>query len=441
MTTNSDYPNQGIHAIYARPANMVDAVGRRLTRSQSRVAQNHPAAAAAAAATPPPTKTPPEVDLSAAFDGVAQAQIEDLEEETREVRAGPLLYSPLSLALLLACVRPEARGPTRKQLALQFGTGTDADMVLEAACKLLSDWSDQARHSSTFQSVGIVLYDEKRYVIDSTFMEKCEALMSAPLSLQQWRVANQRISTATHGLFPAELSGPPNGPFAVVNAVYFKAAWEDPFEASETRVQAFQRRINRPQQPTHSQLPLMNQRGFRQMVLHDQFDLLELPMQRDTDGSATFSMCFVLFHGEPNDTPSLYDAWPLLREANRTELTGQDVIYTIPRFTQTHEAAWTPTCLQQANFALVRSRDDPTTTKDVQASWSLLQKAIVIVDEVGAEAAAVTEMMCGAAAPMPGQKPPPPPRIFRADRPFFYFIRHQTSRVILFLGYFDGTLV
>ncbi|MDX1556946.1 MAG: serpin family protein, partial [Xanthomonadales bacterium] len=57
--------------------------------------------------------------------------------------------------------------------------------------------------------------------------------------------------------------------------------------------------------------------------------------------------------------------------------------------------------------------------------------AFVEVDEKGTEAAAATAIVASLTA-MPGE--PEEPRVFRADRPFIFLIRHRSSGAILFAG-------
>jgi serpin B len=55
----------------------------------------------------------------------------------------------------------------------------------------------------------------------------------------------------------------------------------------------------------------------------------------------------------------------------------------------------------------------------------------VDVNEEGTEAAAVTGVAVGLAEP---DLDVPPPKIFRADHPFFFLIRHIPSETVLFMG-------
>jgi serpin B len=61
----------------------------------------------------------------------------------------------------------------------------------------------------------------------------------------------------------------------------------------------------------------------------------------------------------------------------------------------------------------------------------VIHKAFMAVDEKGTEAAAATAVvMDGAAAPAPK----PEPKVFKADHPFLFLIRHNATGSILFMG-------
>jgi serpin B len=112
------------------------------------------------------------------------------------------------------------------------------------------------------------------------------------------------------------------------------------------------------------------------------------------------------------------------------------VIVTMPRFKVTQEFE-----LKDALSALGM----PLAFKNGSADFSgmtdekpgfvisaVIHKAYVDVNEQGTEAAAATAVvMMGAMAAM---RPPPPPPVFRADHPFVFLIRDNTSGGILFMG-------
>ena len=62
----------------------------------------------------------------------------------------------------------------------------------------------------------------------------------------------------------------------------------------------------------------------------------------------------------------------------------------------------------------------------------VLHQAFIEVDESGTEAAAATAICMALGAEPPVEKDPP--KVFRADHPFLYLIRHRETGAILFLG-------
>jgi serpin B len=60
-----------------------------------------------------------------------------------------------------------------------------------------------------------------------------------------------------------------------------------------------------------------------------------------------------------------------------------------------------------------------------------MHKAFVDVDEEGTEAAAATAVVMGIGTGRPSRLQP---KIFNANRPFLFLIRHLNSGAILFIG-------
>ena len=66
---------------------------------------------------------------------------------------------------------------------------------------------------------------------------------------------------------------------------------------------------------------------------------------------------------------------------------------------------------------------------------AVLHQAFISLDEKGTEAAASTAILMLLGAAEPEEKPEP--KIFRADHPFLFAIRHRRTGAILFLGRFS----
>ena len=61
----------------------------------------------------------------------------------------------------------------------------------------------------------------------------------------------------------------------------------------------------------------------------------------------------------------------------------------------------------------------------------MIHKSFVAVDEEGTEAAAATAVIMRAGAAMPRREEP---KVFTADHPFLFLIRHNATGAILFVG-------
>ena len=60
----------------------------------------------------------------------------------------------------------------------------------------------------------------------------------------------------------------------------------------------------------------------------------------------------------------------------------------------------------------------------------VIHKAFIDVNEEGTEAAAATAVMTETGAP----REPAPPKVFHADHPFLFLIKHTQSAQVLFIG-------
>lgn len=213
----------------------------------------------------------------------------------------------------------------------------------------------------------------------------------------------------------------------LVNAIYFKARWADPFEKGDTKPEDFTLTSGQK-----VRAPLMYQRRHFELYESDELQSLKLAY----DG-ATTSM-YVLLPRKSGGLPALERQ---LTAENLVKWTSgvnqQEVKVWLPRFKLT-----VPTelanVLQKMGIhdAFNRSKANfrgMTEHPDGLYITNVVHKAFVELDEVGTEAAAATAvvMLAGGAPPL---APPPPVKEFRADHPFVFVIKHEPTGAILFMG-------
>jgi serpin B len=345
---------------------------------------------------------------------------------------GNLFYSPASISAALAMTAAGAEGQTRNEMLSVL----HADPAHEAA------WLEGMgglSHVLNAQGEGYQLqmanrlWGQQGYDFHRNYLDRLAREFNAPLGELNFVEApepsrvtiNQWVSDQTNERIPELL---PDGSISVLtrlvltNAIYFKADWLFPFDKDRTQNAPFALADG-----DSAEVPLMNQTKRFGYFEDDMVQVLDMPYK-----SGGLSMTAVL-PKQPGDfarveqqlTADRVDAWT-------KALRRLEVIVAFPKFKL--EAAFNlndvltelgmPRAFsEQAEFGRM------TSAEELKIS-AVIHKAFVEVDETGTEAAAATGVVVEArAAVIPAE-----PKVFRADRPFLFFIRHQQSGAILFAG-------
>jgi serpin B len=206
----------------------------------------------------------------------------------------------------------------------------------------------------------------------------------------------------------------------LANAVYFKAAWQNPFPEGATQPGEFRRldgtKVEAPMMRVQTDLRTMDGNGFR---------AVELPYA----GGQLSMLVLLPEEGRFDDVETGLDAGVLAETL--AGLRPDPVFLTLPKFKFEWEAKDLPEDFMALGMtdAFSGAADfSGMTGKPELFIGAILHKAFVGVDEAGTEAAAATVVvMDRAAAPMD-------PVEFRVDRPFLFVIRDNPTGTILFLG-------
>jgi serpin B len=230
----------------------------------------------------------------------------------------------------------------------------------------------------------------------------------------------------------------------LVNTVYMKAEWAEPFRKEMTKSEDFTLQSGNKQKQ-----PLMNQRSRYPYAELEGFKAIALPYR----GGETEMV--VLLPKSDRGLPKLEaQLTPAKMQAAFAALAEpeawQDVILTLPKFKiqQRYELAETLGAMGM-NIAF-SDASDFSGMKVVRSESSdredwhfkideVIHQTFVEVEEKGTEAAAATAiaMVVVTSAPR-NPKPPPPPKIFRADHPFLFIIRDRRTKAMLFIGRYTG---
>ena len=213
----------------------------------------------------------------------------------------------------------------------------------------------------------------------------------------------------------------------LTNAIYFKGTWADPFKKDLTQDLPFKTGTK------EIKVPMMSRKGRYRYAEDARMQSLELPYQK-----GTFSMIILL--------PRAVDGLRGVEDSLSSESLGKqfapvgmaEVQVFIPRFKMTREYGLNAPLMTlgmkdafdsgRADFSGINGRKAPEPGSLFISD--AVHKAFVEVNEEGTEAAAATGIAMG----LTSVRMPSEVKIFRADHPFLFLIRHNPTGVFLFMG-------
>ena len=212
----------------------------------------------------------------------------------------------------------------------------------------------------------------------------------------------------------------------LVNAIYFKGDWANPFNENATRDEIFTDRNG-----IETMIPMMNMTRFFSYYENEYFQMLAKPYEDEN-----IRMYFVLPRGDERLPFSMF-------EDAIGNMGHRDVRFRLPRFrteflhdnlVEILQGMGVERAFEVGHFDFWDMVYPTYVGGEPLWVWieEILQKTFIEVDEEGTEAAAATAIFMGARA----ASIPPPPIDFICDRPFIYFIRNDVTGDILFMGEF-----
>ena len=352
---------------------------------------------------------------------------------------GNLFFSPHSISVALAMTYAGARGATEAEMAraLHFTLPQDrlhpAFNGLDLALSRRGEGAEGKDGEGFRLRVVNALWGQKDYVFLPAFLDELARNYGAGMRLvdfvadaeaarqaiNSW-VAEQTEDRIKDLISPGVLDSLTR--LVLTNAVYFNAAWAEPFEEGATQDGDFFLLDGTP-----VQVPLMQHgarygyargAGYQAVELpYDGYELSMVILLPDTGAYAAFEQGL-----EPAQLAAILGA-----------LEAQQVDLTMPRFETTAKFS-----LVEALSALgmPEAFSDAADFSGMDGSKDLLigdviHQAFVSVDEAGTEAAAATAVIMELKmAPME----PIEPVAVRVDRPFIYLIRDLETGALLFVG-------
>jgi serpin B len=381
----------------------------------------------------------------ATFAGSANEFAIGLYHQVSPPHDGNLFFSPYSIDAALMAVAIGARGQTADELRTVLHANAAENETLVGLSALSRQFEGSSQDRPYILATATSLWVQKDFPLLPAYVEKVERLFGIPSVFPQnfsgnpetaRRTINDWVEAQTRKKITDLLAKgtiQPDTRLVLANAVYFKAAWDNPFPKARTRDQPFHSAAG-----TSITVPLMQMTHEVAYTADDHVQMVSIGYRTHAEGGSDLSMV-ILLPRDPEGLPAVEKSLT----ADQLSAYVQKLKYTrvnlfLPRFKSNStlslaknlSAMGMATAFSDhADFSGIVTPDTPERRIAISA---VIHKAYIDVNEEGTEAAAATAIAMSAAAV--AFRKEPPPQEFRADHPFLYLIRDNTTNAILFLG-------
>lgn len=346
------------------------------------------------------------------------------------------VFSPLSVQMLFTMLLNGAEGETAQEMVKALDLDTAAlDMkgynniyhhLMENMPKL---------DSGVKLNIANAMVVNKKYPLKKEFVNEAKAYYKAMVENMDFTRSDNVVAKIngwcdknTNGLIPQIIDRvTPDMTACLMNAVYFKGTWTDPFEKELTKQRTFT-----DEKGNRQELEMMAQwERFRYME-NGRMQCLCLPY-----GDGNFRMYVLL----PKAGYKVADLVAALNTgqwmAVKKKMQRRDADVWLPKFETKYHKQLNEMLKELGMKRAFSQRAEFGGFSEMPSYISLAQQdAIIKVYEEGSEAAAVTSIVVDCLSIE--KKEPEPPVVFHADHPFIYMIEERESGAILFMGRYNG---
>lgn len=344
---------------------------------------------------------------------------------------GNVFVSPASISSALDMTMAGARGATAKEMADVLGVPDTA--AAAAQYRKLAKQIDALQSSGAIQlSIANSLWAQEGIAFEEPFLKQLRQDFASELLKADYRgnsegarqKINRWVSDKTQQRITDLIASGairPDTQLILVNAIYLKALWEQPFEQQKTEDGEFATLGGR------SVKARMMHNEISAMYAEDtQTQMLELPYRGG-------SVAMIILLPKPQDgLKQLEDLLPQKLSTLRDTPTSRRISLALPRFTLRYQTdlvqplakmGMPSAFTDHADFTGMRKEDQLLISK-------VVHQAFVEVDEQGTEAAGATGVMMRPTAMRAIEQPVQ----FVADHPFVFVIVEKETNSVLFIG-------
>lgn len=352
------------------------------------------------------------------------------------------VLSPVSAYLALSMAGCGADGTTKDEFYKVLGN--DMMSLADNMMNILPEKGDLLN-----LTIADSAWIDDEFIVEDTWLGTVKSLMDAETfqadlaADNTMKEINNWIEVKTGGLIDKMLTEPlnPETRLALFNTVYFKGKWEIPFEANDTYKENFY--LHKGSRCAE-QVDMMNlYRTNLEYIANDFSEGVILPYQKNENSSSSGTLAFIALKPIGNDDiREVYSK--LTNEVMKNILVNRQtqlVNLKLPKFEITFDKN-----LNQAlsNMGLTECFDEKKADFDQMGKSQngdnlyislVQQKAKIIVDEDGTEAAAATEVLMECAGAIMETEEI---RELYFNEPFIYMIMDMDKGIPLFVGILDN---
>ena len=341
-----------------------------------------------------------------------------------------IFISPLSISIALAMTLNGASGETEQAMvnALHLQR-LDSESINAGYAGLRQ--ALQVADPKVILTIANSLWARQGVPFKQDFLQRNTQFFGAEVSTLNFTdpntlpTINQWVNTNTNGKITKILDEiNPDMVLFLINAIYFKGTWQTEFDPARTRDGTFHLATG-----SEKQVPMMTRTGeYPYYENHEEkFQAISLPY-----GNGRTSMYIFLPYRESDLNAFLDDLDTENWKNWISQFNEQEVFLSMPKFKLEYEKTLnTPLQSLGMGIAFAPGRADFSRMADLEALGQnlyigeVLHKAVVEANEEGTEAAAVTSV---------GIRATSAPPAFMANRPFFFAIRDNETKTVLFMG-------
>ncbi|WP_088005482.1 serpin family protein [Indiicoccus explosivorum] len=338
---------------------------------------------------------------------------------------GNTFISPLSLYMALSMLYNGAAGETKAEIAEVLNASIPPEEMNKANASLMVMLADNSE--SVQLDIANSIWLNETYDFQQEFAESNRDYFNAKIeeidvtdSESSDRI-NDWVSGRTNGMIDKMVPKPldPNLVTILLNAIYFKGEWTEPFEEKNTEDRPF-----RLHNGESVDVPLMTAKRYWDYMETDQFQAAILPYGDREAGMYVFlpKTGSSLEEFEAGLTPENWKSW-------RQQFDYREGTLSIPKFELEYgvllndalKTLGMETAFMDSNLSGMLEGGGGTISE-------VKQKTALKVDEKGTEAAAATSIT------VPTEGSAEGPFTMTVDRPFFLAIEDTETRTLLFMG-------